>query len=161
MRQVVPPSARAGHRYRHVGLLVHLHDETVLLDQTSELSVPLAMLTSNRQPHDDPVSRSALEDVADLQNLIKKIMLTTLKVSRCRPRRGGASEVLPSRLHSAHIGTRRGRRRSESSLRRHRNETNLFAEVRQSDPLVIEYGKLNMGNRVGLPMGRVRVNPLL
>ena len=161
MRQVVPPSAPAGHRYRHLGLLVYLHDETVLLDLTSKLSVPFTILTSNRQPHDDLVSRSALEDVADPQNLIKKITLTTLKASRCRPRHGGASEVLPSRLRSALVGTRRGRLRSESSLRRYGKETNLLAGMRGIDPLVIEYGRLNMGNLVGLLSGRVRVNPLL
>ena len=103
MRQVVAPSARAGHRYRHWGLLVHLHDETVLLDLTSELSVPLAMLTSNRQPHDDLWSRSGMDDVADVM--------------------------------------RRGRLRSESSLRRYGMETKLLAKVRKIDPLVIDYGR--------------------
>ena len=105
----------------------------------SEPSVPYAMLTSNRQPHDDLVSLSGLDDVADLQNFIKKLKLTTLKASRYCLRHGGTSEDLRSGRRSALDVMRRGRLRSDSSLRHYGKDTKLLAEMRKIDPLMIDY----------------------
>ena len=158
--QLVAPSPLAGYGYQSWGLWLHssetsgavpgktgLFDETVWIDKCPELANILQHLAATRPGATPLWLTSAAEDMIIFAQAAAALGLEDIRPCRYGLRHGGASDDLMTRTRSALEVKRRGRWRSDTSLRRYAKETKILAELNKMPPRTLAYGRLVL-NRI-------------
>ena len=160
-RQLVEPVPSAGSQYRFWGLWLSpddrnpmsrpgktgLWDEAISLDQDPWLDSLLRPLAIAGDPLEPLWPFSGEELSATFKRIMKCLGLDHLDQSLYCLRHGGASEDLLGHLRSVAAVKRRGRWRSDSSLRRYGKETRLQSVLNSVSPTVLRFGQL-MDSRI-------------
>ena len=152
VKQLVRPCPAAGRQYLHWGLLLFPtedlrpgktkdFDESVLVDNCPFLSPFLEVLASNRSPESMLWPHSPEEYTKEFEAAVVALKLEPLKPCRYAMRHGGASEDLLLRRRSALEVKRRGRWRSDDSLKRYGKETRLLAELSKIPKMTMRIGE--------------------
>ena len=138
--------------YSMFGVLLHpteagrpgktgMWDETVLIDDT-RLFPALWHLVTTRPSRESCWLHSTAEDIHAMTDAINALGLQELGLCRYSMRHGGASHDLLTSARTVDAVKRRGRWRSDSSLRRYGKETRILSELNKVAPQVVELGSL-------------------
>ena len=92
--------------------------------------------------------------------VVAQLGLEPLAPCRYAMRHGGVSHDLMAKIRSVADAMRRGRWRSDASLRRYAKETRILAELRKVDPRVLTLGALIEQQLPGLLAGTVLPPPV-
>ena len=122
-------------------------DEAISLDQDPWLDPLLRPLATVGDPSEFLWPLSGEELSATFKRIMKCLGLDHLDQSLYYLRHGGASEDLLGHLRSVTAVKRRGRWRSDSSLRRCGKETRLQSVLNSVPPKVLQFGRL-MDSRI-------------
>jgi len=151
--QVVEPAASSGPgAYQLFGLLLHplegqrpgktgLHDEAVLIDCPG-LGELLANHARCRGKANSLWEHTVALELNMFNEAVAYLGLAALRPCRYALRHGGASHDLMSRQRSVEETKRRGRWRSDASLRRYAKETRALAELSKMPAPTRQYGEL-------------------
>ena len=116
-------------------------DETVLIDDT-RLFPALWHLVTTRPSRESCWLHSTAEDIHAMTDAINALGLQELGLCRYSMRHGGASHDLLTSARTVDAVKRRGRWKSDSSLRRYGKETRILSELNKVAPQVVELGSL-------------------
>ena len=117
-----------------------LFDESLLIDFELRPAPFLDTLVTGRDPKAPLWTFSQLELSADFMNAVRDLGIDVLRPSLYSNRHGGASEDLLSRRRPVDEVKKRGRWRSDASLRRYGKETRLLSEMLKVPVATINYG---------------------
>jgi hypothetical protein len=173
-RQLVQPVPSAGSQYRFWGLWLSpddhspasrpgktgLWDEAISLDQDPWLDPLFRTLTKSGEPHEPLWPFSGEELSATFKKIMRCLDLGHLDQSLYCLRHGGASEDLLGRLRSVAAVKRRGRWRSDSSLRRYGKETRLQSVLTNVNPSTLLFGQTMDNHIASCFLGLAAIPPL-
>ena len=171
VRMLVPPTAAAGSGYQLWGLLLSplelaepgktgLYDEAVLIDTELRLGPLLSRLVGHR-PQDAALwPFPASEDLRTFNAALTAMKLDTLGGCRYGLRHGGASEDRMSKRRAVADVMKRGRWRSDQSLRRYAKETRVLSELQKINRDVLNFGKRVLQNIEALLLEEISIHEL-
>ena len=172
MLQLVAPTPAAGLQYLNWSIIIAPEelevpgktggwDENVVVDTDPELRPLLAAIAANRHPS-APLWGTSAEDNALFSTVAAALHLGQLQLCRYALRHGGASEDLLTFKRDLAAIKKRGRWKTDASLRRYAKEAKLARELQKVHPLVINYGNLIIQDLAGIISGeRPRAPPSL
>ena len=161
--QIVRPTHRArAPPYTYYGVLLHpteekrpgktgMWDEAILIDNEN-LFPALGSLLQTQKPHESCWLLSSADEIKAINEAIARLGLEDLGLCRYSMRHGGASHDLLTKSRSVEAVKRRGRWRSDSSLKRYGKETRILSELNKVAPQVIELGEAVAKDIVSLLM---------
>ena len=168
--QLVPPASEVlNGPFRQWGLLLHpleemrpgktfMWDEAVLIDDPA-LYPALEWIVASHHRHSSPWDLPPEDDILLFEETAARLGLADLGASRYTLRHGGASHDLMSRLRGVEEAKRRGRWKSDSSLRRYGKETRVLSEMRKVPKETLAYGELALAHWPALLSGRFSLKP--
>ena len=169
VKNIVSPLRTAGLRHRHLGILLHrhenlpvkagLHDEAILLDRSPELEGVLAALTTGRPPTQRLLKATGSVSLQAFFETVELLNLTALKPTRYGLCHGGASEVRLGRKRSLAEIKLRGRWASDTLLKMHSQKTRPMSELVKLDSRIIKYGRENQQDISASLLGVRRPHP--
>jgi hypothetical protein len=116
-------------------------DDSVLIDLDRWILPPLAWVKGRLRP-EAPLWSFSMEDIQyQFQRACTHLGLAVISTHLYSLRHGGASHDLLSRRRTPEQVQRRGRWRSEKSLRRYGKETRLLLEMGKVDSSVFDFGE--------------------
>ena len=170
--QLIPPTPAAGEQYANWSIIVAPEelevpgktgdlDESVVIDTDPELRPLLAAIFYHRHPSARLWGASA-EDPSAFAAAVAALHLQPLHPCRYALRHGGASEDLLTFQRDLAAIKKRGRLKTDSSLRRYAKEAKLSRELRNVHPLVVAYGRAVLVDLAGVISGeRPQTPPFL
>ena len=168
---IVHPQPLAGIAYGNVGLILSpregnepgktgLYDEAVIWDTEVSLHPLLLQLVQARGPNVSLWTIPADQDMELFRAASTAMHLEGLHPVRYAMRHGGASDDLLCRRHSVQEVMRRGRWRTDVSLRRYGKETRILDEVNKLPRAVLEFGAKVSANLESLLLGQVKLRAI-
>ena len=165
---IVSPQAAAGAGYCQYGLLLSpqesmtpgktgLYDESVTLDTDPQLWPLLGGLLCGKQPQDPLWSVPLDKEINAFNDAVEVLQLQPLNPCRYAMRHGGASEDLLLKTRPLAEVMKRGRWRSDASLRRYAKDTRLLAELGKVPIATQQFGQRVLATLPLLLHGRLDI----
>jgi hypothetical protein len=148
---LVPPTSAAGLGYQHWGLLLSdqshglrgktgATDESVIVDNDAWLHPLLDMFHRTRRPSAPLWDFRHRDLVQQFTLAAHRLGLDHIKPRLYSLRHGGVSHDLMSRARTVEAAKKRGRWKTDASLRRYAKESRVLSELAKASPDVIAYG---------------------